>query len=101
MVKSTAAIAIGFSLITLITAGSSQAASPTAASIHPDLPPVLLAQTSLQQAELQRQRAALLDNQGNLTAAAALLELALATYVASGDPNQIQQTTAFLGIIYA
>lgn len=96
MVKNTAAIALGLSLTTLAIAGPSQAATQL------DLPPMRLAQASpLQQAELQRQRAALLDSQGNLTAAAALLEPALATYVASGDPNQIQQTAAFLGIIYA
>lgn len=92
MGENTAAVALGLCFIALVTPGPSLAATA--------LPPIRLAQElSLQQAELQRQRAALLDNQGQLTAAT-LLELALAAHAANDDRNQIQQTASFLGVIY-
>ncbi|PSN13142.1 hypothetical protein C7293_17140 [filamentous cyanobacterium CCT1] len=72
---------------------------PRAASV--EVGPGLLAQTSVQQAALQRQRAALLYNQGDLAGAAALLEPSLAAYLEGTDPNQIQQTASFLGLVYA
>ncbi|MGB3200029.1 MAG: hypothetical protein WBA99_03950 [Nodosilinea sp.] len=100
MAKGIAAIAMGFSLITLAAAGPTQAAS-AAVTLSAEAESVRLAQTPIQQAALQRQRAALLYNQGNLVAAAALLEPALAAYLEGNDPNQIQQTASFLAIIYA
>ncbi|MBE9109669.1 hypothetical protein IQ273_09600 [Nodosilinea sp. LEGE 07298] len=101
MVNDGAAIAVGFSFIMLAVAGPAQAASPAAVVVPAEVAPVQLAQNPLQQAELQRQTAALRYNQGNLVAAAALLEPALAAYLESNEPNQIQQTAAFLGLIYA
>ncbi|WP_017301340.1 hypothetical protein [Nodosilinea nodulosa] len=80
------AIALGLPLVSLALAGPATAAA--------------LAQATPQQADLQRQRAALLYNQGNLIAAAALLEPALATYEGGGDSSSIQQTAAFLGLVY-
>ncbi|MGG6239779.1 tetratricopeptide repeat protein [Nodosilinea sp. AN01ver1] len=101
MVNGAAAIAVCFPLITLITAWPAQAASASAGALPVEVVPWLLAQTPVEQAALQRQRAALLYNQGDLAGAAALLEPALAAYLAGSDPNQIQQTASFLGLVYA
>lgn len=100
MAKGLGAIALGFSLITLATAGATQAAGAVL-TLTAQAAPMGLAQTPLQQAALQRQQAALLYNRGNLAAAAALLKPALATYLEGDDPNQIQQTASFLAMIYA
>ncbi|MGB3312281.1 MAG: hypothetical protein WBG32_05955 [Nodosilinea sp.] len=99
MGRGAAAIAISFPLV-ILAAWPVQAASPLAAGAV-EVAPVLLAQTSVEQAALQRQRAALLYNQGNLAGTAALLEPALAAYLAGSDPNQVQQTASFLALVYA
>ncbi len=101
MVNGAAAIATCFPLVLLAAAWPAQAASATAGAVTAEVAPGLLAQTPVQQAELQRQRAALLYNQGNLAGAAALLGPALAAYLQGTDPNQIQQTASFLGLVYA
>lgn len=100
MANGAAAIALCFPLITWAAAWPAQASAPSGA-VPADVAPGLLAQTPVQQAALQRQRAALLYNQGDLEGAAALLEPALAAYLEGSDPNQIQQTASFLGLVYA
>ncbi|MBE9155916.1 hypothetical protein IQ265_03585 [Nodosilinea sp. LEGE 06152] len=101
MVNGAAAIAMCFPLVGLVTAWPAQAASTPARVVLTEVAPGLLAQTPIEQAALQRQRAALLYNRGELTGAAALLEPSLAAYLQGTDPNQIQQTASFLGLVYA
>jgi tetratricopeptide (TPR) repeat protein len=94
------AIAASTPFLILVATWPGQAA--TAAEVVTDgtATAAFLAQASPQQAEFQRQQAALLYNQGNLTAAATLLESALDIYLDGEDPNQIQQTASFLGVVY-
>lgn len=94
------AIAASTPFLILAVTWPGQAATAKEATTDNLATATLLAQASPQQAEFQRQQAALLYNQGNLTAAAALLEPALETYLNGEDPNQIQQTASFLGIVY-
>ena len=101
MAPGTAAIAICFPFVLLATACPVQAVTSPGRAAAGAGAPGLLAQTPVEQAALQRQRAALLYNQGDLAGAAALLEPSLAVYLERSDPNQIQQTASFLGLVYA